>query len=62
MSKENIKKILSKYDEKTRIVYSQVIKLERDNRHKVKRQDVRDNIKLLIDRVVSDENKEINIK
>ena len=57
MSKENIRKILSKYDEKTRIVYSQVVKLERDNRHKVKRQDVRDNIKLLIDRVVSDENK-----
>ncbi len=57
MSKENIKKILSRYDEETRVVYSQVVKLERDNRHKVKRQDIRDNIKLLIDKVVSDENK-----
>lgn len=57
MSKEDIKKILSKYDEKTRVVYSQVVKLERDNRHKVKRQSIRDDIKLLIDKVVSDENK-----
>lgn len=57
MSKENIKKILSRYDEETRVVYSQVVKLERDNRHKVKRQDIRDKIKLLIDKVVSDENK-----
>lgn len=57
MSKENIKKILSRYDEETRVVYSQVVKLERDNSHKVKRQDIRDKIKLLIDKVVSDENK-----
>ena len=57
MSKEDIKKILSKYDEKTRVVYSQAVKLERDNRHKVKRQSIRDDIKLLIDKVVSDENK-----
>ena len=57
MNKENIKKILARYDEETRVVYSQVVKLERDNRHKVKRQDIRDNIKLLIDKVVSNEDK-----
>lgn len=57
MSKENIRKILSKYDEKTRIIYSQIVKLERDNRHKSRRQNIRDEIKLLVDKVVSDENK-----
>lgn len=57
MSKENIKKILSKYDEKTRIIYSQILKLERDNKHKVKRQAIRDGIKLLIDKEVINENK-----
>lgn len=57
MSKENIKKILSKYDEKTRIIYSQILKLERDNKHKVKRQAIRDDIKLLIDKEVINENK-----
>lgn len=57
MSKENIKKILSKYDEKTRIIYSQILKLERDNKHKVKRQSIRDDIKLLVDKEVINENK-----
>lgn len=57
MSKENIKKILSKYDEKTRIIYSQILKLERDNKHKVKRQAIRDEIKLLVDKEVINENK-----
>ena len=57
MSKENIRKILSKYDEKTRIIYSQIVKLERDNRHKSRRQNIRDEIKLLVDKAVSDENK-----
>lgn len=57
MSKENIRKILSKYDEKTRIIYSKIVKLERDNRHKSRRQHIRDEIKLLVDKAVSNENK-----
>lgn len=57
MNKEDISKILSKYDDKTKRVYAQIISKERDNRHKQRRQSIRDEVKILIDKVVSDENK-----
>ena len=46
-----------KYDDKTKRVYAQIISKERDNRHKQRRQNIRDEVKILIDKVVSDENK-----
>lgn len=57
MSKEDVNKILSKYDDKTKSIYAQIISKERDNRHKVKRQTIRDEIKMLIEKGISDENK-----
>ena len=57
MSREDISKILNKYDDKTKQVYFQIISKERDNRYKLRRQSIRDEIKILIDKVVSDENK-----
>ena len=57
MSREDISKILNKYDDKTKQVYFQIISKERDNRYKLRRQSIRYEIKILIDKVVSDENK-----
>lgn len=57
MSREDISKILNKYDDKTKRVYFQIISKERDNRYKLRRQSIRDEVKILIDKVVSDENK-----
>ena len=57
MNKQGIANILNKYDDKTKLIYSHVAKIERDTIHKIKRQNIRDDIKLIIERVVSDENK-----
>ena len=57
MSKAEVNKILSKYDANTKAIYAQIVKKERENKHKLRRQHIREEVKLLIDKVVSDENK-----
>lgn len=57
MNKEGIAKILNKYDDQTKLIYSHVAKIERDTIHKIKRQTIREDIKLVIEKVVSNENK-----
>lgn len=56
MDKQGIAKILNKYDDKTKLIYSHIAKIERDTIHKIKRQNIRDDIKLVIEKVVSNEN------
>lgn len=53
--KQSIANILSKYDKETQKIYSHIAILERDTRHKIKRQDVRASIKDIIEKVVNNE-------
>ncbi len=55
--KKEVSDILSKYDKNTNILYSYIAALERDTKHRVKRQEVREKIKLNIEKVVGNENK-----
>lgn len=57
MNKEGIANILNKYDNQTKIIYSHIAKIERETSHKIKRQTIREDIKLVIEKVVSNENK-----
>lgn len=53
--KDSVRKILSKYDKKTILLYNNIARIERDTRHKVKRTDVKNDIKDMIEKVVMDE-------
>lgn len=53
--KQSVANILSKYDKDTQKIYGRIATLERDTRHKIKRQDVRENIKAIIEKVVGNE-------
>ena len=53
--KKSITNILSKYDKETQKIYAHIAILERDTRHKIKRQEVRASIKDIIEKVVGDE-------
>ena len=46
--KKSIANILSKYDKDTQKIYGHIATIERDTRHKLKRQEVRENIKAII--------------
>ena len=49
--KQSVANILSKYDKDTQKIYGHIATLERDTRHKIKRQD----IKAIIEKVVGNE-------
>lgn len=53
--KDSVRKILSQYDKKTILLYNNIARIERDTRHKVKRTDVKNDIKDMIEKVVMDE-------
>ena len=55
--KQSVANILSKYDKDTQKIYGHIATLERDTRHKIKRQDVRESIEVIIERVVGNESK-----
>lgn len=55
--RKDVANIIAKYDDGTRRLYSYIAKLERDTSHKIKRQDVREEIKKVIEKVTKDENK-----
>ena len=60
--KKSIANILSKYDKDTQKIYGHIATIERDTRHKIKRQEVRENIKAIIEKVVWNEVKLIDYK
>lgn len=53
--KDNVRKILSQYDKKTILLYNNIARIERDTRHKVKRTEVKSDIKDMIEKVVMNE-------
>lgn len=53
--KDSVRKILSQYDKKTILLYNNIARIERDTRHKVKRTEVKNDIKDMIEKVVMDE-------
>lgn len=53
--KDSVRKILSQYDKKTILLYNNIARIERDTRHKVKRTEVKNDIKAMIEKVVMDE-------
>ena len=53
--KKSVANILSKYDKDTKRIYGHIATIERDTRHKIKRQDVREDIKVIIERVIGNE-------
>ena len=53
--KDSVRKILSQYNKKTILLYNNIARIERDTRHKVKRTEVKNDIKAMIEKVVMDE-------
>lgn len=53
--KDEVSKILSKYDKKTIVLYNNIARVERDARHKVRRTEVKYEIRDMIEKVISDE-------
>lgn len=53
--KDSVRKILSQYDKKTILLYNNIARIERDTRHKIKRTEVKNDIKDMIEKVVMDE-------
>ena len=53
--KDSVRKILSQYDKKTILLYNNIARIERDTRHKVKRTEVKNDIKAMREKVVMDE-------
>ncbi|MDY2883426.1 MAG: hypothetical protein SOT71_12320 [Romboutsia timonensis] len=53
--KDSVRKILSQYDKKTILLYNNIARIERDTRHKIRRTEVKNDIKDMIEKVVKDE-------
>ena len=53
--KDSVRKILSQYDKKTILLYNNIARRERDTRHKIRRTEVKNDIKDMIEKVVKDE-------
>ena len=53
--KDSVRKILSQYDKKTILLYNNIARIERDTRHKIRRTEVKNDIKDMIEKVVMDE-------
>lgn len=53
--RDNVKKILSRYDRNTILLYNNIAKIERDTRHKIKRTEIKNDIKYMIEKVIMDE-------
>ena len=53
--KDSVRKILSQYDKKTILLYNNIARIERDTRHKIRRTEVKNDMKDMIEKVVKDE-------